>query len=186
MNIRPYRKEDRNGVRYVCLYCDGPEDISGSTQNFLLSTYCDYYIEKESYNCFVAADDCNKVLGYVICTENYDRFIDCFRNEYIPRIPEEEKTNRIYAENSTVLQGKHKNDYPAHFHIGILPEYQRMGIGHKLLDTLLSHLDNKGVKGVMLTVNSENKKGIAFYRKYGFSLIEKNHSEEVFGINFMK
>lgn len=181
MNIRSYRKNDRNDVRYVCLYCDGPEDMSESTQNFLLTTYCDYYIEKECDNCFVAADD-DKVIGYVICTENFDRFIDCFRKEYIPRIPEEEKAHRTYAEESAVFQKKYKDDYPAHLHIGILPEYQRMGIGHKLLDILIAHLKQKGIKGIMLTVNSENKKGFAFYEKYGFSLIEKGHTEAVFGM----
>ncbi len=183
MNIRPYENKDRDAVRYVCLFSDGPEEMSENTQNFLLTTYCDYFIEKESENCFVATDQNDKAIGYIICTEDYDRFSKCFTNEYIPRIPEEEKTLHFYAETSAVLQGKHKKAYPAHFHIDILPEYQRMGIGSKLTDTLISHLKAKGIRGVMLTVSSENKKGIAFYEKYGFSLIEKDPVSHAFGLS---
>lgn len=182
MNIRPYCDKDRSDVRYICLFCDGPEDMSEGTQHFILTTYCDYYIEKEKHNCFVAADDSDKAIGYVICSESFDSFIDTFEKEYLPRIPAEEKQYRTFAEESTVFQEKYKSIYPAHLHIGILPEYQRMGIGHKLLDTLISHLREKGLSGVMLTVNAENKKGIAFYEKYGFTLIEKGHSEAAFGM----
>lgn len=185
MNIRPYQEKDRDDVRYVCINCDGPSDMSENAQNFILSTYCDYFIERESDNCFVAVDSYDKAIGYIICTEDYDRFIDCLKNEYIPRIPEEEKQLRFYAETSAVLQEKYKNDYPAHFHIDIMPEYQRMGIGHKLIDTLLIHLKKKKIKGVMLTVSNENEKGIAFYKKYGFSLLEKNPSAEAYGITLI-
>ena len=58
--------------------------------------------------------------------------------------------------------------YPAHLHIDILPEYQRMGLGSQLMDTLTAHLRQKGVCGVMLGVGSKNEKGKSFYKKYGF------------------
>ncbi len=182
MQIRPYEQKYKDNVRFVCLYCDGPEDISDSTQHFLLTTYCDYYIERESGNCFVAVNDEDEAIGYIICTENYDRFDKIFREEFLTRIPEEEKTLRYYAENSDLLQRKYKDCYPAHLHIDILPEYQRMGIGNSLIHTLTEHLKSKGIKGVMLSVSSDNLKGIAFYEKCGFTLLEKCADMTAFGM----
>lgn len=182
MTIRPYNDKDRDNVRYTCLYCDGPEKMSESTQHFILSTYCDYYIEREKENCFVAVNEENKAVGYIICAESYDRFDECFFKEYLTRIPEENQSQRYYAENSAVMQKKYKNDYPAHFHIDILPEYQRMGIGHWLIDTLKEHLKSKGIKGVMLSVSTDNLKGVAFYNKYGFELLEQKPDITAFGL----
>lgn len=184
MTIRPFEKRDTENVRYICLNCDGPSDMSPETEHFILVTYCDYFIEKEPYNCFVAADENDNAVGYILCTENYDSFIECFRSEYIPRIPEEHTKYRMYASLSAVLQGKYKSEYPAHLHIDILPEYQRKGIGHRLTDQLCTHLKSKGIKGVMLTVSANNLSGVAFYEKYGFSLIENNPDGIAYGIRF--
>lgn len=186
MNIRPYESRDRDDVRFVCLNCDGPSDMSPQAEHFILSTYCDYYIEKEPHNCFVAENEEGRAIGYIICTENFDSFYDIFKKEYIPRIPEEETDHRFYASTSAVLQEKYKDSYPAHFHIDILPEYHRMGIGHKLVDTLIKHLKEKNIPAVMLAVSRENLKGDAFYRKYGFELIESTPSANVYGIKFKK
>ena len=61
-----------------------------------------------------------------------------------------------------------------------------MGIGHKLVDTLIKHLKEKNIPAVMLAVSRENLKGDAFYRKYGFTLIESTPSANVYGIKFKK
>ena len=186
MIIRPYNRKDADDVRYVCLNCDGPSDMSASTEHFILTTYCDYYIEREPHNCFVAADDNDKAIGYIICTENFDTFNDIFVNEYIPRIPAENEKEIFYASVSTVLQEKHKAEYPAHFHIDILPEYHRKGLGHKLVDELCRHLESAGVKGVMLSVAADNQQGNAFYKKYGFDLVEELPDCLIYGIRFIQ
>lgn len=182
MKIRPYEQKDREAVRYICLNCDGPSTMPENTEHFILTTYCDYYIEKEPDNCFVATDDSDKAIGYIICTEDFDKFIEIFRNEYITRIPEDDKQHRFYATASAVLQGKHKDEYPAHFHIDILPEYHRQGIGHKLTDTLKTHLKSKNVPGMMLCVSTVNLQGNSFYKKYGFSLIESTPADNAYGM----
>ena len=182
MRIRPYKEKDRDDVRYICLNCDGPSDMSPEGEHFILTAYCDYYIEREKENCFVAADEDDKAVGYILCAENFESFIHCFREEYIPRIPEDQTDHIGYAKASTAVQEKYKNEYPAHLHIDIMPEYQRMGLGHKLMDTLLSHLKDKGIKGIVLSVADFNDKGIAFYKKYGFTLAESSSD----GIAFVK
>ena len=74
-----------------------------------------------------------------------------------------------------------KEDYPAHFHVDILPEYQRMGMGGKLIDTLCDHLKQKGVKGMCLTCGPRNEKAMKFYEKYNFTLLSIDHDDACFG-----
>lgn len=182
MIIRPYEKKDRDNVRFVCLNSEGPCDMNESSQHFILTTYCDYFIEKEPQNCFVAANDNDEAVGYIICAENYDAYKRIFDDEYVDRIPLTDTCHREGAKNSTLLQKKYKNEYPAHLHIDLLPEYQRKGLGSKLVNTLCCHLKNKGIAGVMLTCGSQNTVGRSFYKKYGFTLIEELPGDVAFGI----
>ena len=182
MKIRPYEEKDRENVRFVCLNSEGPCDMNATGQFFILTTYCDYYIECEPENCFVAADENDRAVGYIICTEDYDTFRPRFLEEYLPRLDKLGPHYRISAKNSTRLQEKHKAEYPAHMHIDLLPEYQRMGIGSQLVDTLAAHLKAKKIPGVMLTVGSSNQVGQNFYRKYGFTQIDKMPGDIAFGL----
>ena len=51
------------------------------------------------------------------------------------------------------------------------------------MDALLAHLKIKGVPGLMLSVASDNDKGIHFYKKYGFKVLERTGQEIVMGIH---
>jgi ribosomal protein S18 acetylase RimI-like enzyme len=62
-------------------------------------------------------------------------------------------------------------EYPAHLHIDILNEYQRQGIGSRLIQKLENHLKKNQIKGVHLGTSSKNVKAIRFYNKMGFSQI---------------
>ncbi len=184
MTIRPYEEKDKDNVRFICLNSDGPCKAPKRWQNFILTTYCDYFIEKEGENCFVAADENDKAIGYILCTENYDKFKEVFLKEYLPRIKKYEFKYRKSAIKSTKIQEEYKADFPAHLHIDILPGYQRMGLGHKLTNALCKKLKAKGVTGVCLTVWKENKKGRSFYEKYGFTLLETRKTTAVYGLKF--
>ena len=119
MTIRPYKETDKEAVHDICLYCDGPENYSEDIKNFLFATYCDYYIEKEPFNCFVAADENDKAVGYIICAEDFDKFIKVFREEYFTRIPEEDTSERIFDkwvvdcdENAVSVKINHRIETP--------------------------------------------------------------------------
>ena len=58
--------------------------------------------------------------------------------------------------------------YPAHLHIDIYKEYRGNGTGTQLVQTLVDHLRQKGIKGVQLCVDAENEKAIRFYERNGF------------------
>lgn len=183
ISIRKYEQKDFDDVRFTCLNSTG-EAFDTVVSEFILHTYCDYYIEYEPENCFVIDDD-GKAVGYIICTEDYDSFKEVFDREYLPLIKllGEERCN--WALDSTILQNKYKKDYPAHMHIDILPQYHRQGWGGKLLDTLFEHLRSKGIKGVMLTAGTGNVNACSFYKKYGFELLEIYDTDVAFGMKLI-
>lgn len=182
MIIRPYEHKDKEDVRFTCLNSEGPCKLSERGKHFILTTYCDYYIENEGENCFVAADENDRAIGYVICTEDFDVFKERFVKDYFTRIPKWQFRRRKSALKSIIPHEKYKEEYPAHLHIDVLPEYQRMGLGHKMTHALLEHLKHKGVKGIMLTTWIKNKKGRGFYDKYGFTLLEEMENCAVYGL----
>jgi GNAT superfamily N-acetyltransferase len=50
----------------------------------------------------------------------------------------------------------------------VLPEYQRKGIGGKLLDTFLSWCKVNGIRNVAASVYAKNTSGLDFYKHKGF------------------
>ena len=180
MTVRPYENEDFESVQYVCLGSVGKENASEYERNFLLNTYCNYYLEHEPHNCFVVSDKNNKVIGYILCAENFDSFSKIFLEKYATKALKFKGIYRIASTLSIGEQKKFKTNYPAHLHIDILPEYHHKGLGRQLINTLIEHLKLKGVKGVMLSVFIGNKGAIKFYEKCGFTRIKTGLTSIVF------
>jgi len=55
--------------------------------------------------------------------------------------------------------------------LGVDPDYRGRGIGRIALLAGLSHLKNKGVQVVELTVDSENEVACALYHSVGFQTL---------------
>ncbi len=178
LTIRKYEEKDYDGVCYACLHSEDDE-MSAGLSEFVLHTFCEYYIEQEPHNCFVLDDD-GKAVGYIICAEDFDRFKTVFDEQYFTRAAHD-KDRLEWARTAYDLHAKYKGDYPAHLHIDLLPAYQRMGFGGKLLNTLFDHLRAKGIKGVMLTTGTGNITANNFYKKYGFEALEIFDTDIAFG-----
>jgi GNAT superfamily N-acetyltransferase len=58
--------------------------------------------------------------------------------------------------------------YPAHLHIDILPDYQRKGYGTVLMNAFLDAVRSQGAAGVHLDMVRHNVTGRAFYDRIGF------------------
>jgi ribosomal protein S18 acetylase RimI-like enzyme len=63
--------------------------------------------------------------------------------------------------------------YPAHLHINLLPDYQSMGLGTRLMKHFEQHLIRQGIRGVHLDTTSQNHKAIPFYKKMGFAIVNQ-------------
>lgn len=180
LSIRKYEPTDKENVRFACLNSEGG-GMSDELCEFILHVFCDYYTEKEPENCFVL-DDGGKAVGYIICAENFKKFKPVFDAEYFPQIVHLGKERIGWAQEAYELQEKYQDEYPAHLHIDLLPQYQRMGWGGKLINTLFDHLREKGIKGVMLTAGTGNTVGGNFYKKYGFEQLEILGTDVAFGM----
>lgn len=55
------------------------------------------------------------------------------------------------------------------------PDYQRKGVGIKLLTNVLNNFKN--IKKIYLEAEQDNIKGISFYKKNGFKIIENKEYE---------
>jgi GNAT superfamily N-acetyltransferase len=62
--------------------------------------------------------------------------------------------------------------YPAHLHINLLPEYQRRGLGRRLMWTFLDALHRRGVPAVHLAYAKVNIPGRQFYKRLGFEPLD--------------
>ena len=182
VTIRKYEEKDKENVQFVCLNSEGPEEAPDeATGRFILITFCNYYLEHEPENCFVVDDD-GRAVGYIICAENYDKYKEIFDRDYLPLTEEFGPERYRWALTSSDPQGVVKNEYPAHLHIDILPEYQRLGMGGKLVTALCEHLTEKGIKGVCLTCGPKNERAMNFYKKRGFTLLLLDDEDACFGI----
>ena len=57
--------------------------------------------------------------------------------------------------------------------IGVVPGYQRQGLGTMLLDALIDEARRRRVADVLLDVRADNRPALAFYRAHGFEQIAR-------------
>ncbi|HZJ78249.1 MAG TPA: GNAT family N-acetyltransferase [Clostridia bacterium] len=183
--IRPYERSDIDSVRTICIKTTDMRIRTEVQRQSLLNTYCNYYAECEPQNCFVAADDNDNAIGYIFCAEDYARYEKKFSEKYIPIIKKISKLKAMVARSTMLINRKYAGYFPAHMHIDILPEYQRMGLGTQLVDTLVEHLKEKNVRGLMLVVSAKNTTGMNFYAKYGFRKIGSISGAVAMGLELM-
>jgi GNAT superfamily N-acetyltransferase len=149
------------------------------------------YIHLYPQNCFVLDSGTGiTAVGYIIGTPSTRDFVQRYRKEYIPtldaeKFPRPKLDGEVRADSESELprallrtlytpeEMLHEDfpafveDYPAHLHIDLLPEYQRRGFGRLLMDSFCERLKRDGARGVHLVMGAENKNGM-FYERMGF------------------
>lgn len=65
------------------------------------------------------------------------------------------------------------DEFPAHLHINLLPEYQRRGWGVQLIGALVERLREEECRGLYLGVGASNTGAVKFYEHNGFSRFAK-------------
>ncbi len=168
VSVRAYKESDKERVQNICIVNAGCVDSPEATKKYILLMYCNYYIEQEPENCFVAVNEDDEAVGYIICAENYDRYEQIFKDEYLNQCASISPRRYVEAKLDLLSHSMFKKDYPAHFHIDIYDNYQRMGLGSLLISTLKAHLRHKGLDSMMMVCGADNENAINFYRKNGF------------------
>ena len=186
MDIRPYKHTDKRRVQEICLRT-ADDDYPFTTveerpcSDYLLSTYCDYYIEREPESCFVLTDDNDEAVGYVLCAKEQKKYRRIFLKEYQPRV-HCSRENKIVSRGEAWVHEVCARKYPAHLHIDILKGYRGDGNGTRMIATLLDHLKGQNVKGVHLVVNENNTNAIRFYTRCGFKTLLKFGRGRIMGM----
>ena len=215
--IRRARKSDIEGIVHVC-YKTGymGEDATPyfSDKKLFGYMFSQYYPEYEPEHCFVAVDK-GKVVGYILGSPNSERQDKMFMTRMIPRIIfrllfitplRYFSTFKNFSKNAAIalkymkLRGHPKNmphekideQFPAHLHIDILDDYQRQGLGGKLIRTFEKHMKKLKVKGIHLGTSEKNIKARPFYKKMGYKVVRIDRGNlwpdepEVRGLTFAK
>lgn len=167
-SIKPYEEKYSEDVRQVCLNT-GPEETKTDekVKEYILSAYCDYYIDCEKENCLVLVDENDVAQGYILCADNFREFRKGF-TPYLRKIRKCGISGYITSCGEVLINGVLSKKYPAHLHIDLNEQCRNGGHGSEMIETLCNNLKTKGVCGIMLIVASVNEKAIRFYKKNGF------------------
>lgn len=181
MNIRRYEERDYEKVRQICLTNADVSPDNNKVADFILLMFCDYYIEQEPENCFVAVDDNDEPVGYVYGAIDYDKYRKTFLAQYYPRIKAISLRRSCEAKIEMRDHEIYKKGYPAHFHIDVLASYQSAGVGSMLLSNFCDNLKRKNADGVMMICGKDNIGAQKFYKKNGFEVLHTKRTGVAMG-----
>lgn len=170
MKVVPYTPEYREEMRRICIDTASPDNkVNPEHHDFTLMMYCDPYLDHET--AFMLVDDEGNPHGYILCAEDYDTFEKNI-DPYLQKIRKECPNFANRADIS--LYKLYRDEYPAHLHIDIEENYTGGGNGTKLMRTLVEHLKEKGVKGLVLGADKSNTRAVSFYKKMGFEAVQED------------
>lgn len=169
--IKPYEEKYKSDVQQVCINT-GPKSAlkDPKIREYILSAFCDYYIEQEGRNVLVLVDENDKAQGYILCSENFKQFKKNF-SPYLNKIKKCGTNHYVEVLGEVLATGIFSKKYPAHLHIDLNKQCRNGGYGSKMITMLCDNLKAKGVPGIMLIVGSGNSSAIRFYNRNGFHKI---------------
>jgi len=174
-------EKDRNSIDYICIETarEGLKTNADMVEALTI-VFSHYYIDQEPENVFVAVDEMDAAQGYILCAQDYEAWAECFKSQYLDTT--KNLPARMMGLASVDALRPYAQDYPAHLHIDLLPSCQGQGVGSQLISTLISHLKEKQVKGLMLDVAADNERAIRFYKKNGFQVLHDDGDGIVMGM----
>lgn len=174
MHIRTLQEKDIAAVEEICLKtAPAPAVQSEKDKLYTLYLYNRYYTRAQKDACFVAADDEDRAVGYILCAPDYQSYLADFKAHELIEIRKLGFWYFLRASAEMCVQSRFQKDYPAHLHIDLLPEYQRRHLGRKLLDALKSYLKSEQIPGVYLCAGAKNTGAVAFYKAQGFQILAR-------------
>lgn len=179
--VRAYRDSDLADVYDVCVRTGAAgADARGrySSDALVPDVFAGPYLHLEP-DLAVVLDDGERVVGYVLGTADTARFVEAYRERWIPRVAhryeEPEHAGRTSEDElvATLLRPERTlraelMGYPAHLHIDLLPAHQGAGHGRRLMGAFLRAVAGAGAPAVHLGVATGNTRARTFYDRLGF------------------
>ncbi|MBO5936553.1 MAG: GNAT family N-acetyltransferase [Clostridia bacterium] len=183
INIRKYQEKDKELLRDICIKTSRLPIETEDQRKYLTLMYNDYYTEVEGRNCFVAVDENDVAVGYILCAENFARYSKIFRKFYLPEIKKLGMNYYFMAIGEMAAHLLYSKKYPAHLHIDILDVCQGQGVGTRLMNELKNHLKSKNVPALMLSCGGDNTMAVKFYKKNSFKVVKNLAGSYIMGID---
>ena len=114
ITIRKYEKKDRENLLKICIETSSLPTESKKDLDFLNLMFNDYYAIVEPDNCFVAVDENDEAVGYILCAENFDRYFKTFKGLYLPMIKKLGMKYYTMAISEIAVHSIFRKKYPAH------------------------------------------------------------------------
>lgn len=172
MHIRTLQEKDIAATEEICLKTAPASAVQSEKDKlYTLYMYNRYYTRAQKDACFVAADDKDRAVGYILCAPDYKKYLADFKAHELLDIRKLGFWYFLRASAEIRVQRRFQKNYPAHLHIDLLPEYQRRHLGSKLLDALKAYLKSEQIPGVYLCVGAKNTGAVAFYKAQGFKIL---------------
>lgn len=197
--IRPYRPSDRAAMYEICLKtADAGKDATGifSDDELWGDLFAVPYVERHPDLAWVVESDDQRVIGYIVATDDTDAFQTWFRDEWWPALtakypraaePSTREEKMIeYGYRQAPGTNANAAEYPAHLHIDLLPETQGQGLGRRLIETLFAELTRRGVRALHLGMDPANTGAAAFYERLGMTPLPAEPGGQVYGVRFTK
>jgi ribosomal protein S18 acetylase RimI-like enzyme len=197
VTLRPYQDADRDALYEICHRTGlAGKDATGVIEDrrLLGDLFAVPYAELEP-DLVTIADLDGEAVGYVVGTADTAAFEARCEAEWYPakRVerPEGSGGDAIDALFIALFHntGHHADpellaDYPAHFHIDLLPVLQGQGVGRRMLEAFCAAVVAKGAGGVHFGVNAANESALGFYRHLGFDELRADSHTILMGKRF--
>ncbi len=130
--------------------------------------YCDPYIETQTEHCFVAVNESDEPLGYILCAPDTRSFLRLFGQKYLPQIGALGVRFSLQGRFAQTVHAVLAGRYGAHLHIDLSEKARHQGTGSALMHALKAHLKSIGVHTVFLSCSAKNENAVRFYLRNGF------------------
>ena len=172
IETRKYENKDKEYLRQICLETSAFDIKAKNMEKFLYLMFNDYYTEVEGDVCFVAVDEDDIPVGYLLCSKDYKEYEKVFNAFYQPEIDKLGLKYAVMSRGEKVIHKIYANKYPTHLHIDLTAKCRRQGVGTKLISALKEELKSKGYNSIMLSCGASNEVAVKFYEKNGFKTIK--------------
>ncbi len=182
--IRAARPDDERGAYHVCLktgdYGRDGEEFYREDPDALGRIFVGPYLAFEPELSLIL-EDAEGVCGYALGAFDTHAFFARYEAEWRPslcaRFPAPQGDPGRWSRVQSVYHVYHHPDYfcpepnesyPSHLHIDLMPRAQGRGYGRRMLEQVMSLLQNRGSPGTHLGVSTANIPALGFYLRLGF------------------
>jgi ribosomal protein S18 acetylase RimI-like enzyme len=180
VEVRPYRFEDRAAVRNIC-YATGllghPITTLVPDQELFADLWTVAYTDGFPDLALVATLEA-ETIGYILGVADARALPSVFVRRVLPLV-----LSRLFRGEYRSWRGSFPYlfrlaleppmhapvaQFPAHLHINLLECTRGRGVGRRLLEGFLTHLEAQGVPGVQLSTTDRNEAAVHLYERFGF------------------